>query len=623
MTLRRVLIANRSEIAIRIARACRESGIESVAVYSDADRNAPHVGAADLAVAIGPAAASHSYLSIPAILAAARSTGADAVHPGYGFLSENAAFARACQDAGLVFIGPPADVIERMGSKVAARALMSRAGVAVVPGETPVDQSDRGVLAAATKVGFPVLVKASAGGGGKGMRVLHDPASATPLIAAARREAAAAFGDGTLYVERLLERPRHVEIQVFGDTQGHVVHLFERECSIQRRHQKVIEESPSTALTPPLRAAMGDAAVAAARAAQYVNAGTIEFLLEGSGDEARFYFLEMNTRLQVEHAVTEAITGVDLVRAQFTVAAGGELPWSQSDLSQRGHAIECRIYAEDPANGFLPQAGTLLLYQEPDGPGVRIDSGVVEGASVSVSYDPLLAKVTSVAESRPAAIARAVSALRAFPILGIRTNLPFLIRVLEHPDFAAGDLHTGFIADHADTLLTRGEIPREALAAVSAAGLKAGTTDPASSDPWTTIKGWGRDDSSEAPNVQRIAPGLVRVGEGTGRLAWVAAAGDVRWVYLDGEVYEIERGSAGARRRAGSAHTSLTAPMPATVVRVDASPGMTVRRGDTLIILEAMKMELPIRAASDGVVKAVRCTPGDLVQPGVPLVDFE
>jgi 3-methylcrotonyl-CoA carboxylase alpha subunit len=510
-----------------------------------------------------------------------------------------------------------------MGSKVAARALMSGAGVPVVPGETPVDQSDRGVLAAGTKVGFPVLVKASAGGGGKGMRALRDPSSAAPLIAAARREAVAAFGDGTLYVERLLERPRHVEIQVFGDTRGHVVHLFERECSIQRRHQKVIEESPSTALTPRLRTAMGDAAVAAARAARYINAGTIEFLLEGSGDEARFYFLEMNTRLQVEHPVTEAITGVDLVRAQFTVAAGGELPWSQSDLSQRGHAIECRIYAEDPANGFLPQAGTLLLYREPDGPGVRIDSGVVEGASVSVSYDPLLAKVTSLAESRPAAIARAVSALRTFPILGIRTNLTFLIRVLEHPDFAAGNLHTGFIEDHADPLLTRREIPREALAAASAAGSAVVPAfRPAASDPWTTVKGWGRDDASEAPNVQRIAPGLVRVGEGTGRLAWVAAAGDVRWVYLDGEVYEIGRGRAGGRR-AGSAHTSLTAPMPATVVRVDASPGMTVRRGDTLIILEAMKMELPIRAASDGVVKAVRCTAGDLVQPGVPLVDFE
>jgi acetyl-CoA carboxylase biotin carboxylase subunit len=505
MTLRRVLIANRGEIAIRIARACRESGIESVAVYSEADRNAAHVGAADLAVSIGPAASSQSYLSIPAILTASRSTGCDAVHPGYGFLSENAAFARACAQSRLVFVGPPADVIERMGSKIAARALMTGAGVPVVPGETPIDQSDNGILAAAGEVGFPVLVKASSGGGGKGMRVLRDSATAAALIAAARREAIAAFGDGMLYVERLLDRPRHVEIQVFGDRHGHVVHLFERECSIQRRHQKVIEESPSTALTPRVRQAMGDAAVAAARAATYVNAGTIEFLLEGSGDAARFYFLEMNTRLQVEHPVTEAITGVDLVRAQLTVAAGGELPWTQSQLTQRGHAIECRVYAEDPANGFLPQAGPLLLYREPAAPGVRIDSGVFEGSVVSVNYDPLLAKVTSGAESRPAAIARAVSALRAFPILGIRTNLPFLIRVLEHPDFAAGHLHTGFIDEHAVTLLARRETPTEAFAAAgTGAGLKAGTTTdvvtapvvpafgPAFADPWTTIEGWGR-----------------------------------------------------------------------------------------------------------------------------------
>ena len=623
MTLRRVLIANRGEIAIRIARACRESRLESVAVYSEPDRTAAHVAAADRAVAIGPAAASQSYLSIAAILTAARSMACDAVHPGYGFLSENAAFARACEQAGLVFIGPPADVIERMGSKVAARALMSDAGVPVVPGEIPADQSDQGVLAAAEHIGFPVLVKASAGGGGKGMRVLRDPASAAALIAAARREAVAAFGDGTLYIERLLERPRHVEIQVFGDTQGHVVHLFERECSVQRRHQKVIEESPSTALTARLRDAMGEAAVAAARAAKYVSAGTIEFLLEGSGDAARFYFLEMNTRLQVEHPVTEAVTGVDLVRAQFAVAAGGELPWTQSQLTQRGHAVECRIYAEDPANGFLPQAGTLLLYREPDGPGVRIDSGVLEGTNVSVNYDPLLAKLTCAAESRPAAIARAVSALRAFPILGIRTNLPFMIRVLEHPDFAAGKLHTGFIDEHADALLARHETPPEAIAAAAAdlTPERLASTRRSASDPWATIKGWGRAERSAI--AQPIAPGVVRVGPDTGRVAWVAAARDVRWVYLDGEVYEIEGARAGARRRGVAGHGSLMAPMPATVVRIDASAGQPVRRGDTLIILEAMKMELPIRAESDGVVKAIHCKPGELVQPGIPLVDFE
>jgi acetyl-CoA carboxylase biotin carboxylase subunit len=496
MTFRRVLIANRGEIAIRIARACREADLESIAVYSDADRDAPHVRAADRAVRIGPPASSQSYLSIEAILAAARTTSAEAVHPGYGFLSENAAFAAACDRAGLVFIGPPATVIERMGSKVGARALMASAGVPIVPGITATDQSDTGILSAADQLGFPVLVKASAGGGGKGMRAVRDERSAPELIAAARREAVAAFGDGTLYVERLIEKPRHVEVQIFGDTDGNIVHLFERECSIQRRHQKVVEESPSPALTEPVRARLTEAAVAAARAARYVNAGTIEFLLEGSGDSARFYFLEVNTRLQVEHPVTEAVTGLDLVRAQLVVASGGRLPWTQGDITRRGHAIECRIYAEDPAGGFLPQAGTLLLYREPAGPGVRIDSGVREGGSVSVHYDPLLAKLTVNAESRDAAMSRAVAALRQFPILGIRTNVPFLIRLLEHADMRSGHVHTRFIEDHAVELLSPPQTPLEALAAAaSTESATASSTSAARTvvaDPWTSIRSWGR-----------------------------------------------------------------------------------------------------------------------------------
>ena len=496
---RRVLIANRGEIAIRIVRACREEGIESVAVYSEADRESPHVRAADRAVLIGPAPSSESYLSTTAIIAAARATSCDALHPGYGFLSENPALARACEQEGVAFIGPPAAIIERMGSKIAARELMISAGVPVVPGVTSSDQSDRGIGAAADAVGFPVLVKASAGGGGKGMRVVRDHDTARTLIPAARREAIASFGDGTLYVERLIERPRHVEVQVFGDAHGQVVHLFERECSIQRRHQKVIEESPSPALTPPLRAAMGAAAVAAARAAGYVNAGTIEFLLEGAGDAAQFYFLEMNTRLQVEHPVTEMVTGVDLVRAQFAIAAGGRLPWTQDSLAPRGHAIECRIYAEDPADGFLPQAGRLLLYREPAGPGIRVDSGVVEGGIVSVHYDPLLAKLTASAESRDAAIARAASALRAFPVLGIRTNVPFLIRLLDHPDIRAGRMHTRFIEEHASELLAAADPPLEALAAAALGSPDEATrpgghdsSTPALADPWDTIPGWGR-----------------------------------------------------------------------------------------------------------------------------------
>jgi len=499
MTFRRVLIANRGEIAIRIARACREAGLESIAVYSDADRDAPHTRAADRAVRIGAAPATQSYLSIDAIVEAARATSAEAVHPGYGFLSENATFAAACERAGLVFIGPSAGVIQRMGSKVAARELMSSAGVPIVPGVTATDQSDAGILSAAGQLGFPVLVKASAGGGGKGMRAIRDEQSASELIAAVRREAIAAFGDGTLYLERLIDKPRHVEVQVFGDSHGNIVHLFERECSIQRRHQKVVEESPSPALTEPVRARMTEAAVAAARAAGYVNAGTIEFLLEGSGDDARFYFLEVNTRLQVEHPVTEALTGVDLVRAQFTVAAGGRLPWTQPEITRRGHAIECRIYAEDPAGGFLPQAGPLLVYREPGGPGLRIDSGVIEGGTVSVHYDPLLAKLTAAAESRDAAIARALAALKRFPILGIRTNVPFLIRLLEHADMRSARVHTRFIEDHALELLTARDTPVEALAAAAAIGpasetrpSSAGTPPSTASDPWATIRGWGR-----------------------------------------------------------------------------------------------------------------------------------
>jgi len=499
MDITRVLVANRGEIALRVIRACREMGIETVAVYSDADATARHVRAADAAVRVGPPPAAESYLNIPALIAAARTSGADAVHPGYGFLSERAAFARACVDAGLIFIGPPADAIERMGSKIGARTLMEQAGVPVVPGRTPADQSDAGIAAAADAIGFPVLVKASAGGGGKGMRAAHDAATLAEAIPSARREAQAAFGDGTLYVERLIQRPRHIEIQVFADAHGNAVHLFERECSIQRRHQKIVEESPSPVLTPAVRDRMGKAAVAAATSAGYRNAGTIEFLLEGAGDAARFYFLEMNTRLQVEHPVTEMVTGTDLVRAQLLVASGRPLPWRQEDLAQRGHAIECRVYAEDPSSGFLPQAGPLALYREPDGPGIRIDSGVEEGTAVPVQYDPMLAKLIASGETRDAAIARAVAALRQFPILGVRTNVAFLIRTLEHPAFRTGDLHTGFVDEHLPSLLEKTEASELVLSVARAAqssrdlGPSAATGAAlAAFDPWSRLEGWGR-----------------------------------------------------------------------------------------------------------------------------------
>ena len=500
--MNRVLVANRGEIAVRIVRACREAGLESVAVYSDADTRAVHVRLADRAVHIGPASPAKSYLNIEALIHAARQSGADAVHPGYGFLSERAAFARACTDAGLVFIGPPADVIDRMGSKIAARQLMQAAGVPVVPGSTPADQTDAGIAESARQIGYPVLIKASAGGGGKGMRTVRSDADAIESTASARREALAAFGDGTLYIERLIERARHVEVQVFGDTHGNVVHLFERECSLQRRHQKIIEESPSPALTATLRSRMTDAAIAAARAAGYCNAGTIEFLLEGEGDDARFYFLEMNTRLQVEHPVTEAVPGCDLVRGQLAVAAGERLPWTQEAIAQRGHAIECRVYAEAPETDFLPQAGPLALYREPAGPGIRVDSGVVEGDEIGVNYDPLIAKVIAHAETRDAALTRARTALECFPILGIRTNVPFLSRLLRDSRVQSGRIDTSFVDRHHQELVVESPATPEAVAAAALVGRDAlagrngrssmADTDETAFDPWTTLRGWGR-----------------------------------------------------------------------------------------------------------------------------------
>jgi 3-methylcrotonyl-CoA carboxylase alpha subunit len=493
----RVLIANRGEIAVRIMRTCREMGIETVAVYSDADERSAHVALADHAIRVGPAAPSESYLSTGTIIDAARTSGAEAVHPGYGFLSENSEFAAGCAGASLVFVGPPPDAIDRMGSKIEARRLMERAGVPVVPGEAPTDQSDDALEAAMCRVGFPALVKPSEGGGGIGMRVVRRQEEAPSAVQSARREASSAFGDGTLYIERLIERPRHIEIQIFADDHDHVVSLFERECSLQRRHQKIVEESPSPAVTPEIRQEMGAAAVAAARAAGYRNAGTIEFLLEETPAGPRFYFLEMNTRLQVEHPVTEQVVGIDLVRAQLMVAAGQALPWRAEQLRQRGHAIECRVYAEDPANGFLPQAGPLLLYREPSSPGVRIDSGVREGDAITVYYDPLIAKLIVSAESRATALARLTRALGEFPILGITTNIPFLVRLAQHSDVRAGRIDTGFVEREIASLVGGGidDLP-DIVAAIAATGAVravpvstgAGTTRVA--DPWTSLTGW-------------------------------------------------------------------------------------------------------------------------------------
>ena len=499
--IRRLLIANRGEIAVRIIRACRELGIETVAVFSEADTNARHVRDADYAIAIGGAPAKDSYLDAAKIIAAAQSSGADAIHPGYGFLSERAHFARACEEAGLIFVGPPAASLEKMGSKIGARRLMHAAGVPIVPGETPADQSDASLIAAAGRIGFPILIKPSAGGGGIGMKIARASGDLHDAIMAARREARAAFGDDTLYVERLIERPRHVEIQVFADGHGNTVHVFERECSAQRRHQKTIEESPCPALHPSVREKMGAAAVAAAKAVGYRNAGTCEFLLEGDGEAARFYFLEMNTRLQVEHPVTECVVGVDLVHAQLRVASGEPLPFSQQGLSQRGHAIECRVYAEDPAAGFIPQAGTIVFYDQPQGPGIRVDGWIEEGSAVSVHYDPLLAKLIAWGETREVARRRAVAALRSYAILGIRTNIPFMLQILEHPDFVNASIDTGWLDREAKVLAaaTQTGPPPVALAAIelhknartrNQTSGTLGTAGTSGTDPFESLRGF-------------------------------------------------------------------------------------------------------------------------------------
>ena len=495
----RLLVANRGEIALRIVRACRELDIESVAVCSTADAGAPHVRAADRAVTIGPPHPRDSYLNIGAIIDAARGTGADAVHPGYGFLSEDPAMAAACADAGLVWVGPPADVIARLGSKIEARRLMRAAGVPIVPGETPADQTDAGLTAAAGRVGYPLLLKASAGGGGRGMRAVRTPDRLGEAIDEARRESASAFGDGTLYVERLLVRPRHVEVQIMADDAGRVVHLHERDCSVQRRHQKVVEEAPAPGLTPAVRARLTAAAVDAARAAGYRNAGTVEFLVDGAGDDAAVAFLEMNTRLQVEHPVTEAVTGRDLVHAQLAVAGGEGLPWSQDDITVRGHAVECRVYAERPAEGFLPDAGTLLRYREPAGPGIRVDAGVVEGGAVSPAYDALLAKLVVHGETRAQALTRARAALARYVVLGVRTNIDLLSRIVRHPRVVAGPVDTGFLDEEIDRLLAEDdEGPALALAAALAVDARLSPDGPeaerdvpaAANDPWTALGGW-------------------------------------------------------------------------------------------------------------------------------------
>lgn len=496
--MKRLLIANRGEIAVRIIRACREQGIVPIAVFSEADRHSLHVQLADYAYPIGAASPNLSYLNIPNLMRAAEAMNADAIHPGYGFLSERAEFAEACENAGITFVGPPSPVIRRLGDKIAAKQMMAKAGIPVVPGYNGEDQSNTVLMRHAQEIGFPLLIKASAGGGGRGMRIVTASEEFLEKVDEARREATSAFGDDRLLLERYIPRARHIEVQILADTSGNIVHLFERECSIQRRHQKIIEESPSTALNPVLRHRITQAAVETARASHYVNAGTVEFLLqEGDSNDSEFYFLEVNTRLQVEHPVTELVTGKDLVALQFWVAQGKPLPFTQDEVQQFGHSLQLRIYAEDPAHGFLPSIGTLTSYKEPTRPGVRVDSGVRQGDAISPYYDPMLAKLIVHAENRAEAIAKMEQALREYTILGVTTNIPYLLAILKNDVFQAGRLSTTFLQEQFANWRHEPKLPNEVLLALALEAVASKPTSKASTSPnaspisaWSAINGW-------------------------------------------------------------------------------------------------------------------------------------
>ncbi|MGW5420758.1 acetyl/propionyl/methylcrotonyl-CoA carboxylase subunit alpha [Streptomyces sp. NPDC003943] len=649
-----VLVANRGEIAVRVIRTLRELGVRSVAVYSDADADARHVREADTAVRIGPAPAAESYLKVPALLDAARRTGAQAVHPGYGFLAENAGFARACAEAGLVFIGPSAEAISLMGDKIRAKETVKAAGVPVVPGA-----ADPDIVDAARELGAPVLLKPSAGGGGKGMRLVRDLAVLEDEIAAARREARSSFGDDTLLVERWIDRPRHIEIQVLADAHGNVVHLGERECSLQRRHQKIIEEAPSVLLTPEIRASMGAAAVEAARSCGYVGAGTVEFIVPG-GDPSSYYFMEMNTRLQVEHPVTELVTGLDLVEWQLRVASGEPLSFSQDEVRLDGWAIEARICAEDPARGFLPSGGTVLALNEPAGAGVRTDSGLAAGTEVSSLYDPMLSKVIVHAADRPTALRKLRAALAGTVTLGVPTNAGFLRRLLAHPDVVAGDLDTGLVERDAESLVD-GSVPDEVYAAAALLRhFPPPTAAPGAawSDPFDARTGWRLGGAPAWTAVDFRVPGhepvTVRVrgearaaellleGGTAGRAALLArpdgaptAAGEVAfhlddvthrftavpspdglWLGRDGDSWHVMDHDPVAAALSGARHggaDTLAAPMPGTVTVVKVAVGDDVVAGQSLLVVEAMKMEHVISAPHAGTVTELDVTPGTTV----------
>ncbi|MFJ5894878.1 acetyl/propionyl/methylcrotonyl-CoA carboxylase subunit alpha [Streptomyces sp. NPDC093064] len=624
-----VLVANRGEIAVRVIRTLRALGVRSVAVFSDADAGARHVREADTAVRIGPAPAAESYLSVERILEAAARTGAQAVHPGYGFLAENAGFARACEEAGLVFIGPSADAISLMGDKIRAKETVKAAGVPVVPGSSGSGLTDAQLAGAARGIGMPVLLKPSAGGGGKGMRLVRDAGLIDEEIAAARREARASFGDDTLLVERWVDRPRHIEIQVLADGHGNVVHLGERECSLQRRHQKIVEEAPSVLLDEETRAAMGEAAVQAARSCGYRGAGTVEFIVPG-GDPASYFFMEMNTRLQVEHPVTELITGLDLVEWQLRVAAGEPLAFAQEDVRLTGHAIEARLCAEDPARGFLPSGGTVLGLREPEGDGVRTDSGLSEGTEVGSLYDPMLSKVIAHGPDRATALRKLRAALAGTVTLGVQTNAGFLRRLLAHPAVVAGELDTGLVERVADELIPA-EVPEEVYEAAAAVRLEdlrpkgGGWTDP-----FSVPSGWrlgGEPKPMAFPlRVTGLEPVTHQVrGTRTVTDDTVSVTLDgVRhtfhraadWLARDGDAWHVrdhDPVAASLSRAAHSGADSLTAPMPGTVTVVKVAVGDEVAAGQSLLVVEAMKMEHVISAPHAGTVTELDVTPGTTV----------
>jgi 3-methylcrotonyl-CoA carboxylase alpha subunit len=660
----KVLIANRGEIACRVINTCHRLGIRTIAVYSEADATARHVRLADEAVFVGPSPARESYLRIDAILAAAKARGAEAVHPGYGFLAENEEFATACAGEGLVFIGPPAEAIRAMGSKSAAKQLMEKAGVPLVPGYHGTDQEQGFLRKQAAGIGYPVVIKASAGGGGKGMRIVEQDAELASALASCKREAASSFGDDRVLVEKYLSRPRHIEIQVFADAHGTIVHLFERDCSVQRRHQKVVEEAPAPGMTPERRAAMGRAACDAARAVSYIGAGTVEFIVSRDGT---FYFMEMNTRLQVEHPVTEMITGQDLVEWQLRVAAGERLPLSQQQLSIRGHALEARIYAEDPAKDFLPSTGRLAHLALPaESLHVRVDTGVEEGDEITPHYDPMIAKLIVWDETRERVLARMLQALAQYRVVGVANNVEFLSRLIACPAFAGADLDTGLIERERAFLFPEQErVPAEVFALAALEELlrewqQARMSAATEADPyslWKARDGWrlnsgftrtlkfrawdqekaigvtygGRSYLLEIDGITMKSRGelgrngALRAEIGGRRLsANVIVSGEKHHVFLDGRCYPLAavdplyqpgEGGGGVDR--------LTAPMPGKIIALMAEPGSKVEKGAPLLILEAMKMEHAIAASVAGVLKGFRYAVGDQVAEGAELVDFE